>query len=71
MYGANAIAIYLASVLFSKLLYVSGIRGFLYQRVFSTIAPSMLASLLYALMFVFMMYTLAWYLYKRGWYLRI
>lgn len=70
IYGTNAILIYAASIVFAKLLSAAGVRWLLYAKVFSAIAPPMLASLLYALLFVVAMYALGWMLYKRGWSLK-
>jgi predicted acyltransferase len=70
IYGTNAIVIYAASILLGELMSGSGMKWRLYTRVFSAIAPPGLASLLYALMCVFIMYALARTLCKHGWFLR-
>lgn len=70
IYGSNAIVVYAASGLFARLLSLTGIRQPLYEGFFAAVAPPMLASLLYALMHVAVMYLLAWGLYRRGWFVR-
>jgi predicted acyltransferase len=70
IYGSNAIVVYAASGLFARLLSLTGIRQPLYEGFFAAVAPPMLASLLYALMHVAVMYLLALLLYRRGWFVR-
>lgn len=70
IYGSNAIAIYAASGLFARLLSMLGWRQPLYDGFFAVVAPPVLASLLYALMHVGVMYALAWTLHRRGLFLR-
>jgi len=70
IYGSNAITIYAASGLFARMLSLLGWRQPLYDGFFGAVAPPMLASLLYALMHVAVMYSLAWTLHRRGIFLR-
>jgi predicted acyltransferase len=43
----------------------------LYNGYFAPIASPMNASLLWALSFVALMYLLAWFMYRRRWFLRV
>jgi predicted acyltransferase len=69
--GMNAIAVYLASEFLAEFLVASGLHSSLYSRFFAPLASPMNASLLWALAFTLLMYLLAWFLYKRRWFLRI
>jgi len=69
--GMNAIAVYLVSEFLAEFLDASGLHGFLYGRFFAPFASPMDASLLWALAFTALIYLLAWFLYKRRWFLRI
>jgi predicted acyltransferase len=71
IYGANPISIYVMSVLFAKLLSLIGVSTLLYRSFFEVIATPKLASLLYAMMHVSMMYLAAWFLYKHRLFLRL
>lgn len=71
VYGSNAITVYAASVVFAKLLSVSGVKWLLYGAfVYFTSHPKV-ASLLYALLCVSATYMLAWYLHRKQLLLRI
>ncbi len=69
--GMNAITVYLASEFLSEFLDATGLHESIYNRFFAPIASPMNASLLWALSFVALMYLLAWFLYRRRWFLRI
>ena len=69
--GMNAITVYLASEFLAEFLDATGLHESLYKRFFAPIASPMNASLLWALSFVALMYLLAWFLYRRRWFLRI
>jgi predicted acyltransferase len=78
--GMNAIVVYVVSELLDEALSwvrwtgVDGkivLREWLYQHVFAGIASPYNASLLYAIMYVLLLYGLAWILYRRGWFVRV
>jgi predicted acyltransferase len=69
--GMNAITVYLASEFLAEFLDASGLHRSLYGRFFAPFVSPMNASLLWALSFTLLMYLLAWFLYKRRWFLRI
>lgn len=69
IYGMNAIAVYALSGLLARLLNMSGWRPGVYS-VFTAIAPPYIASLLFALANVGVLYLVAWYMHRRGWFLR-
>ena len=69
--GMNAIAVYLASEFLSEFLDAYGFHETLYERYFAPFFSPMNASLLWALSFVALMYLLAWFLYRRRWFLRV
>jgi predicted acyltransferase len=69
--GMNAIAVYLASEFLAEFLDATGLHQTIYNRYFAPIASPMNASLLWALSFVAVMYLLAWFLYRRRWFLRV
>ena len=69
--GMNAITVYLASEFLSEFLDATPLHREIYGRFFAPIASPMNASLLWALSFTLLMYLLAWFLYRRRWFLRI
>jgi predicted acyltransferase len=69
--GMNAITVYLASEFLSEFLDATSLHRTIYSRFFAPIASPMNASLLWALSFTLLMYLLAWFLYRRRWFLRI
>jgi predicted acyltransferase len=78
--GMNAIVIYMASELLDDALGwvhwtgASGtvvLRGWLYQHLFAILASAYNASLLYAITYVLILYLFAWFLYRRGWFVRV
>jgi predicted acyltransferase len=69
--GMNAIAVYLASEFLSEFLDATPLHDTIYSRFFAPIASPMNASLLWALSFTLLMYLFGWFLYRRGWFLRI
>lgn len=71
IYGENSISIYVMSMLFAKVLSMFGVSTLLFRWVFEVIAPPKLASLLYAMMHVLVMYMVAWLLYRRRLILRL
>lgn len=68
--GTNATILYAVSILVVNLATEAGIRYVLHTKVFSMIAPPMVASLLYGLMVLSSMYILARFLYMRRWFVR-
>ncbi len=69
--GMNAITVYLASEFLAEFLDSTGLHNSIYNHYFAPIASLENASLLWALSFVTLMYLLAYFLYKRRWFLRI
>ncbi len=69
IYGMNAIAVYVLSGLLARVLSLSGARGPIYS-VYAGIAPPYIASLLFALTMVGVLYLAALGMHRRGWYLR-
>ena len=69
--GMNAITVYLASEFLSEFLDATPLHHIIYSRYFAPIASPPNASLLWALSFTLLMYLLAWFLYRRRWFLRI
>lgn len=67
-FGLNPITLYMASELLDISLSASGLRRPLYQAAFLPLAPDpYVASLLYALANVAVIYALAWFMRRRGW----
>jgi predicted acyltransferase len=76
IFGMNAIAVYMASELIDISLYKIPVgdvpaRVWLYQTVFAPLASPHNASLLYALTYVSVMFALAWWMYRRRWFVRV
>lgn len=75
--GMNAIAVYMVSELFAELIdglhLRSGlsIKQWVFQNVFTPIAPPSIAALLYAVAFMLLMYGVAYALYRKQWFLRV
>jgi len=70
IYGMNAIAVYALSGILARLINLSGWRPGIYS-VFTAAAPPHIASLLFALMMVGVLYLVAWTMHRRGWFLRL
>jgi len=78
--GSNAIVIYLASEFLDEGLgwihwpgaggSVS-LRGWIYHHVFAGLGGPYNASLIYAIVYVLVLYLFAWGLYRRGWFVRV
>ena len=76
IFGMNAIAVYMASELLDIILNKipmgdTTARVWLYETFFAPLASPHNASLLYALSYVGLMYLLAWWMYRRGWFVRV
>ena len=69
--GMNAIAVYMASELIDETLSATHVRKWLFDTVFAPIASPMNASLLYAVVYVLLMFGIAYGMYRRGWVLRV
>lgn len=70
IFGTNATIVYAVSILVANLSSEIGIRYVLHTKVFSMIAPPMVASLLYALIVLLGMYIFAGFLYMHRWFVR-
>jgi predicted acyltransferase len=75
IYGMNAIAVFVAAGLVGRLLgliHAGGVslQEAIYQAVFAPLASPVNASLLYAIANVIFFYLIAWFMYRRGWFLR-
>jgi predicted acyltransferase len=81
IYGMNAIAVFVLSGLVGKLLYlvkftmadgtVVTLKTVIYQNIFEPIASPLNASLLFAICFVLLMYAVAWFMWKKKWFLKV
>jgi predicted acyltransferase len=69
--GSNAIAIYLASELIETLLSTTGAKAWVFGHFFAPFAPIKVASVLYAIVYVLLMYAIAWFLYRRRLFLKV
>jgi len=78
--GMNAIVIYLASEFLDQALGwvrwtdAGGtvvLRDWLYRNTFAAIASPYNASLLYAIVYVLVLFVPAWIMYRRGWFVRV
>ncbi len=69
--GMNAITVYLASEFLAEALDSTSAHDFLYNHFYAPVASPMNASLLWALSFVLLMFLLAWFMYRRKWFVRI
>ncbi len=69
--GMNAITVYLASEFLDEALNGMHLHAWLFNNLFSWPASPYNASLLYAVVYVLVMYLLAWFMYRRNWFLRV
>lgn len=70
--GMNAIAVYMASEMIDGILWTLRWREPLYRRVFAPLLSSPYsASLLYALVYLLLMFGIAYVMRRRGWILRV
>ena len=69
--GMNSIAVYMASEMVQEILRMLGWQGPLYQTLFVPFASPYNASLLYAVVYMLLMYAIAYVMYRRGWFLRV
>jgi predicted acyltransferase len=70
IFGMNAIAVYVFAGLLARILGLAGWTKPIYQSVFAPLASAKNGSLLFAVSFVLVCYGLAWFLYRRKWFLR-
>ena len=75
IYGMNAITVYVISGLIGKSLYLIKPGGVTLQKIifdnaFAPLASPINASLLYALANVLVLYAVAWYMHRRGWFVK-
>ncbi|MGA2436359.1 MAG: DUF5009 domain-containing protein [Bryobacteraceae bacterium] len=80
IYGMNAIAVYVLSGVLARLLdviMVSGasepqsLQGYLFEHLFAPLASPLNASLLWALAYVGLLYGIAYFLYRKKWFVKI
>ncbi len=71
IFGMNAIALYMISEGLAELLDGLHWQQSIYRSVFVPLASPANASLLYSLAFVAVIYAAAYFLYRRGWFLRV
>lgn len=69
--GMNAITVYLVSEFLAEALSSTSAHDFLYDHFYAPIASPVNASLLWALSFALLMFLLAWFMYRRKWFVRI
>lgn len=70
IYGSNAIAVYVIAGVVARMLGLLKLRTPVYEGFAAVVSP-INASLLYGLSHVLLLYLLAWFLYRRGWFLKI
>ncbi len=80
VYGMNAIAVFVASGLLAKLLYMIeiptatgsiSIKGFLYEKILLHLATPVNASFLYAVLYILLWYWIMHVLYKRNIFIKV
>jgi predicted acyltransferase len=71
IFGMNSIALYMASEGLAEALDAASLQQPIYRTVFVPLASPANASLLYSLTFVAVIYLFAYFLYRRGWFLRV
>lgn len=69
--GQNAIAIYMLSELLIETLGALGWRQPIYETIFAPLASPMNASLLFAITYTLLMFGVSYWMYKRGWFVRV
>jgi predicted acyltransferase len=71
IFGMNSIVLYMASEGLAEFLDAAGLQQPIYRTVFVPLASPANASLLYSHAFVAVIYVVAYFLYRRGWFLRV
>jgi predicted acyltransferase len=69
--GMNAIAVYMASELVDETLSSAHVRKWIFDTLFAPLASPINASLLYAIVYVLLMFAIAYVMYRRRWFLRV
>jgi predicted acyltransferase len=70
-YGSNAIVVYVLSGLVARLWGLTGWRQPVYERLFVPLGSPEFASLCFGLAHAMGLYLVAWFLYRRGWIIRL
>ncbi len=70
VFGMNAIAMFVFSGLLARILMLADWKKPVYDRVFAPLASPLNASLLYAICFVLVCYSVAWFLHRRKWFVK-
>ncbi|HWR54570.1 MAG TPA: heparan-alpha-glucosaminide N-acetyltransferase domain-containing protein [Bryobacteraceae bacterium] len=76
VFGVNAIAIYVLTdfiVIGAEHIHIGGqpLQRWLFQNLYAPFAAPKMASLLWAVSFVALMYLIAWVLYRRNWFIKV
>jgi predicted acyltransferase len=71
IFGMNAIVLYVCSGVIARLLGMSGLWRTIYENVFAPIAPAKLASLQFAFAYVILHFAIAYFMYRRRWFVRL
>jgi predicted acyltransferase len=71
VYGLNAIAAYMLSGLIADIMGITKSGEWIFQNLLLPIASPLNASLLYALLNVAAVYLAVWFMYRRGWFLKL
>jgi predicted acyltransferase len=81
IYGMNAIAVYVLAGLIARILdliHVAGgdgapmtLKEFIFNSYFAPLASPINASLIFGLLFSFMLYLISWVMYRNKWFLKI
>jgi predicted acyltransferase len=81
IYGMNAIAVFVLSGLVAKLSFIISfpaadggsvsLKGLIYQAVFTPLASPVNASLAFAIAYVVLFFGVAWFLWKRQWFIKV
>jgi predicted acyltransferase len=80
IYGMNAIAVFVLSGVLGRILNAVqiasspdksvGLKTFLYEKFFAPLASARNASLLWAVMWVLLLYVVAWAMYRKKWFVK-
>ena len=80
IYGMNAITLFVLSGILGRLLNeirvttapdkAVGLKTFLYEKIFTPLARPINASLLWAVMWVLLLYLVAWVMYRKKWFVK-
>ena len=80
IYGMNAITVFVLSGVLGRLLSIKinpgsaaepvAVQSFLYEKFFAPVTTPNIASLLWALMWVTMLYAVAWAMYRKKWFVK-